>query len=406
MTETLKPDDAVQALEIIRWAVAEEVPLALTGAGSKATLGRPSTTSHVLDLSRLTGVGLYEPEELVLTAEPATPLSEIEGLLRQNRQQLAFEPADYGALLGGASGQQTLGGVIACNLAGPRRIQAGAARDHFLGVQGISGRGENFKSGGRVVKNVTGYDLCKLMAGSHGTLAAFTQLTVKVLPAPEKTRTVLVYGLDDAAAIEALAQAAGSPHEVTGLAHLPAAAAARSTVSYINGAGAAVTTVRVEGPAPSVEHRGQSLREELSRFGPVEELHGMNSGLLWQEVRDVEALLPTDGHQIWKLSVTPSQAPGVAARALRGTPGEALFDWAGGLVWLSLPESDDARHETVRAAVGLHGHATLLRADAVVRGRVPVFQPQPPALARLSARVKESFDPRHILNPGRMYAEF
>ncbi|HZD25842.1 MAG TPA: FAD-binding protein, partial [Alphaproteobacteria bacterium] len=270
MPETLQPADAAQVEEVVRWAVSSTTPLELVGGGGKRGLGRPVAAEHRLALSRLRGVSLYEPEELVLSAGPGTPLSEIEALLAQRGQLLAFEAPDYAGLYGTEPGRQTLGGVIAANLSGPRRIKAGAARDHFLGVEGVSGRGEAFKSGGRVMKNVTGYDLCKLMAGSHGTLAALTALTIKVLPAPEKTRTVLLFGQDPAAAVVALAEAAGSPHEVSGFAHLPADVAARSGVSYVGGAGAAVTAVRVEGPGPSVEHRTAALRELFGRRGAVE----------------------------------------------------------------------------------------------------------------------------------------
>ena len=405
MAERLTPADAAQALDCVRWAVAEAAPLEIVGGGGKRALGRPTAGEHVLDLSGLSGVSLYEPDELVLTAGAGTPLVEIEGLLSQNRQQLAFEPADYGPLLGGGAGAQTLGGVIAANLSGPRRIKAGAARDHFLGIKAVSGRGDAVKSGGRVVKNVTGYDLCKPLAGSYGTLAAMTEITVKVLPAPEKIRTVLIFGLDDETAVAALSQAGGSPHEVSGLAHLPAAVAAASSVSYVAGAGASVTAIRVEGPGPSVDHRCRALREDLGGFGAVEELHSQNSRALWTEIRDVQPLLGDRDSNVWKLSVTPMTASGIVGRILGRTDGRALYDWAGGLVWLSLASAEDAHHAIVRDAVGGEGHATLMRAPAYVRWKVPVFQPQPPALAALSRRVKHSFDPQAILNRGRMFAE-
>jgi glycolate oxidase FAD binding subunit len=389
-----RPDTPAMVEDLLRWAAAERVPVDLAGAGTKAGFGHPGTAEHKLDLSGLTGVSLYEPEELVLTAAAGTPLAEIEGLLAQHRQQLAFEPPDFGPLYGAPADRQTIGGIIATNLAGPRRIAAGAARDHFLGVQAVTGRGEAIKSGGRVVKNVTGYDLCKLLAGSHGTLAALTQVTVKVLPAPEKLRTALVFGLDDATAVKALAAAAGSPHEASGLAHLPAAAAARSSVGYVRDAGTAVTAVRVEGPGPSVEHRCQALRDLLGGFGPVEELHGHNSRALWREMRDVQPLLALDGRALWRLSLTPNRTPAL----VQSLPGERLYDWAGGLVWLAPPPDTDGA--AIRAAIGNEGHATLLVGDPAGQD---IFQPQPAPLAALMRRVKDSFDPHRILNRGRMY---
>ena len=245
---------------------------------------------------------------------------------------LAFEPPDLGPLLGGAAGQGSIGGAIACNLSGPRRIKAGAARDHFLGFHAVSGRGEVFKSGGRVVKNVTGYDLCKLMAGAYGTLSALTDVAVKVMPAPEKTRTVLLFGLDDAGALSAMTRALGSAHEVSGAAHLPAELAAGCGVSYVSKAGGAVTALRVEGPAPSVEYRCAALRRELSDLAETEELHSMNSAALWRELRDVNPFVAHPRQLVWRISVPPRAGPGLAARIAGAADALYYYDWGGGLV--------------------------------------------------------------------------
>lgn len=405
MSETLNPETAEQVLETVKWAAASESPLAVNGQGSKEAFGRAVEADCRLDLSGLTGIGCYEPNELFMTAAAATPLAEIEAALRQNNQQMAFEPTDLGILLGGEEEAGTIGGAIACNLAGPRRIKAGAARDHFLGFNAVSGRGETFKSGGTVVKNVTGFDLSKLIAGSFGTLAVMTEVTFKVLPAPEKTRTVLVLGLPDEDAMKAMAQALGSSHEVSGAAHLPEAAAKASKVSTVAGAGRAVTAIRVEGPGASVEHRCKALTALLGESGGIEELHSENSALLWREICDV-ALIDGGGEnerQVWRLSVPPMNGAGVAQK-LTGLSGASVFyDWGGGLIWLAMDAEPDAGHETVRRAVGAAGgHATLVRAGADVRNRVPVFEPQTGALRELTARIKEGFDPKGILNPGRM----
>ncbi len=401
MGETLRPDDADGVLDAIRWAAAEESLLDVAGTGSKRGLGRPVAAAAVLDLSALSGIELYEPEELVMTLKAATPLSDVEAALAERGQQLDFEPPHLGPLLGGPAEGGTIGGAIACNLAGPRRIKAGAARDHLLGFHAVSGRGEPFKSGGRVVKNVTGFDLSKLMAGSFGTLAVMTSLSVRALPAPEKIRTVLVLGLDDGAAMGAMAAALGSPNEVSGAAHLPARAAARSSVLRVSGAGGSVTALRVEGPGPSVEARCLALRRLLASFGDTDELHSRNSRNLWREVRDVAPLLDPGARQVWRLSVPPSEGAAVAAAILEQAPGEVFHDWGGGLLWLALDPRPDAAHETVRGALK-SGHATLIRADEAVRGAVPVFQPEAEPLAALTRRVKAGFDPRGILSPGRM----
>jgi len=404
MSAVLQPETAEQALEAVQGAVAEARPLEVVGRASKRGLGRPIENATRLALDRLSGISLYEPEELVLSAGPGTVLSEIEALLAQRRQQLVFEPPDFGPLLGGDNGQGTLGGLLACNLAGPRRIKAGAARDHFLGFKAISGRGEAFKSGGRVVKNVTGYDLSKLLAGSYGTLAAFTDLTVKVLPAPEKTRTVLVYGLADDAAMTAMATAAGGASEPTALAHLPGDVARQSAVTYVAGAGGAVTAMRLEGPGPSVSHRCAALRTMMGEYGDTEELHGHNSETFWREIRDVTYFV-AGSNQVWRLSVAPAQGAAVIGRIRQELDCRFFYDWAGGLIWLALAARADAGADIIRRSVAVTGgHATLVRADAAIRATVPPFHPPPAAVAALSARIKASFDPLGLLNPGRMTA--
>ena len=419
MAESLAPTDADGLADAVRWAVAGEAPLEVIAGGSKQTLGRPVQSAATLSLAAFDGIVDYQPSELVLTAQAATPLATIEAALEAERQMLAFEPADYGPLLrasggadlrapGGADlrapGGATLGGALACNLSGPRRIKAGAARDHFLGMHAVSGRGERFKAGGRVVKNVTGYDVCKLLAGSYGTLALMHEVTVKVLPASERTRTVLVFGLEPAAALDALGAALGSAHEVSGAAHMPAEVAARSAVSYVSGAGAAVSAVRVEGFPASVEARCEALRALLGPFGAVEELHSKNSATLWREIRDVRAFAD-DSRPLWRLSVPPASGAAAAARVAEAADVRALFDWGGGLLWLAVDGAPDAGEVPVRAAaMAVGGHATLVRADAPTRAARAVFQPQATGLAALTARIKRAFDPTGVLNPGRMYA--
>ena len=388
MTDTIKPRDAGELRQAVEWALSEGTTLDVRGQGSKTVLGQPMACGQVLDLSGLSGIVDYAPEELVVTLRAGTPMREVEALLAQRNQMLAFEPPDLGPLLGREAGQGTLVGAVMGNLAGPRRLSAGAARDHLLGFSGVNGRGESFKSGGKVMKNVTGYDLSKLLAGSWGTLAVLDQVSVKVLPAPDQTRTLLLLGLEDAAAVRAMCAALGSPHEVSGAPHLPGR-----------------TALRLEGVAPSVEARLKALRELLAGAGAtMEELGTLESRTFWREVRDVAPLETASDDVVWKISCPPTEGPAIVARikALRPSA-KAFYDWSGGLVWLALPSSADADHEIVRGAIGARGgHATLIRAPEAVRAAVPVFQPQPAALAALAARVKESFDPKRLFNPGRM----
>jgi len=409
MTENFRPDTLEQVAEAVKWAVAEKQPLEIAAGRTKAALGRAVEIANHLDLASFSTISLYEPEELVVTAGAATPISRIERALAKKNQQLAFEPGNLGPLLG-VSGKRfghngaTLGGIVACNLAGPRRLRFGAARDNLLGFHAISGRGESFKSGGRVIKNVTGFDLSKLITGSFGTLAVMTEVSVRVLPMPEETRTVLVLGCEDEDGIRALTEALQTPYEVSGASHLPGDVAVLSKTSPIATAGGAVTAIRIEGPAPSVTFRCGAIRELLATFGVIEQLGKKHSLAFWREVRDVSFFVGDGERQIWKLSVPPTAGASVAREILFGTDGQSFCDWGGGLIWVSLPPAPDARHELVREAVATSGgHATLIRAEPEVRARVPVFQPQPAPLAALTRRVKDGFDPERVLNPGRMY---
>ena len=406
MTENLKPDTPEQLEEAVAWAVAEKQPLEILGQGSKHGWGRPVQAAATLDMSGLRGITLYEPEELVLSARAGTPLAEIQAALAEKNQELAFEPGDWAPLWGGAAGAGTIGGMLGCNMAGPRRIRQGAARDHFLGFSAATGRGETVKSGGRVVKNVTGYDLSKLLCGSFGTLAAMSEVTIKVLPKAEKSRTVLVLGLDDASATKALSAALGSPHEVSGAAHLPAQVAEASEVSYVRAAGGPVTAVRLEGPAPSVAARCASLRQELAAFGETEELHSRNSALLWRELADLTPFVKQPELALWRMSVAPTEGARLASKILEQRPGLHFYDWGGGLLWFGLSPGGDAGEAVVRGALaGTGGHATLVRAPQEVRQEIPVLPPQPAPRAALSRLVKEAVDPHGVLTPRRMYPE-
>jgi glycolate oxidase FAD binding subunit len=390
----LRPENVAALTEAVATASAERKPLEIMGAATKRGMGRPVEATDRLSLAGLRGIMLYEPEELVISAHAGTTLVEIEQSLAQKGQQLAFEPPDWAHLFGTAPGTQTIGGIVAANLAGPRRLTAGAARDHLLGFQAVSGRGELFKAGGRVVKNVTGFDLSKLLAGSFGTLAVMSEVTLKVLPRPERTATLLLLDQDAATAAGSMAAALGSSNEVSGAAWLPALLARRLGV----GEGASVTALRFEGLDTSVAFRLNALMG-LIPGAAAARLDRAQSDDFWRRVRDAEPLAADPSRDIWRVSVAPLDG----ARLVEALPeAEAFMDWAGGLVWLALPAARDGNAARVREAKGPVGHATLVRAAAGVRARVAVFEPEPAPLAALSRRVKASFDPLGILNPGRM----
>ena len=369
--------------EALAALVAEGRKLEIIGGGTKRGIGRVAGAEAVLSTSALNRVIDYAPEELVLTAQAGARLPDLEALVAAQGQMLPFEPPHLTRLLG-SRGQPTLGGVLATNLSGPRRIRAGAARDHFLGAEAVTGRGEIVKAGGRVVKNVTGYDLCKLLAGSWGTLAVLTEVSLKVLPAARAELTLLYFGLTDARGVQAMTEALNAPVDVSAAAHLPGSTAARAPLK----AEMAVTALRLEGFAASVAARADHLAAALKDFGRCDRLDAEHSRGFWVQVREVEAF-SGDPRPLWRASVPPA----VGWRVGEAIPGDALYDWGGGLVWLA----SDADPGQVRGAVrALSGHATLYRGEAAA------FEPLDGALAALSARVKAAFDPRGLLNPGRM----
>jgi len=387
--------------EAIAAAVAEAhaagEPLLVQGNGTKTAMLRLVQAARNLSTRNHRGITLYSPNELVIRARAGTPLIEIEAAVAERGQHLIAEPPDYSALFA-ATAPQTLGGVVAANLSGPRRITWGAMRDHVLGVRAVNGTGEIIRSGGRVLKNVTGLDLCKLLSGSHGTLAVITEVTLKVLPAPEAVGTVAVHTPDANAGIAALATALGSPYGVSAAAWLPSDAASRLGFTH------AVALARIEDFTPSVAYRTAKLRDEMTAFGPGDILDDAASRKLWRAVRDAVPLGATAEQAIWRLSVRPSAGAAVA-RALREAFDASLFlDWGGGLVWVAGPAEAGAHAAVEAAAHAAGGTWMLLRAPEPLRAAVAVIPPEPPVLAAISRRVKTAFDPRGILNPGRMYA--
>ena len=405
--DTLKVRDAKDVEQVVRAAVASEQPLEIIGHGTRRAIGHPMATNAVLDLSALNAVISYEPNELIITVQAGAPLADVQSLIDSKNQQFAFEPMDTSALLG-VSGNGTIGGMIGAGLAGPRRIKAGGARDHLLGAHAVSGFGDSFKTGGKVVKNVTGYDLCKLLTGSWGTLAVMTEVTLKVMPKPESERTLVLGGLDDVTANRAMTAALGSPFDVSGAAHLPNSAfrPATGALAALSSQGQAVTLLRLEGIAASVADRAGSLGKTLSPFGPVEMLRDSASAAVWSTIRDVEPFASSGSLGAWPVwrIVCPPASGGVLGQALaRDSGGDVIYDWGGGLIWAALPPKPDALAGLVRQRVeAAGGHASLIRASEQTRRDVEVFHPQAGGLAALSQRVRHSFDPKTILNRGRM----
>ncbi|WP_412564575.1 FAD-binding protein [Thalassobius sp. MITS945101] len=372
----MRPETEAELAEILKDTAA---PLSIRGGNTRGM----APAGDVLETSGLAGVELYEPGALTLVVKAGTPVAEVEAMLAAEGQRLPYEPMDHRALLG-TKGVPTMGGVVAANISGPRRVQAGACRDYLLGVRFVDGNGVALKNGGRVMKNVTGYDLVKLMAGSYGTLGVLTEVSFKVLPQPEAAACVLIEGLSDEVAVQAMSAALGSPFDVTGAAHAP-----------VGVDGAPVTMIRVEGFEGSVAYRAEQLKGLLGGFGDLSvETAPQRLAAGWKWIRDVEAFAGQEG-DVWRISVKPSDGPKVTA-ALDAKA--VIYDWGGGLVWALMPAGRDIRP----ALSGIGGHATLVRASSETKARVAMLQPEPAPVAALSRGIRQKYDPRGILNAGLM----
>jgi glycolate oxidase FAD binding subunit len=406
LASDMRPAFEKDAAQMLAEASGSGTAVEIVGSGSKRDIGRPANTTHVLSTSAMKGITLYEPAEMVMSARAGTPLAEIKMLLAKSNQMLAFEPSEFAGPLETNAAQSTIGAVFAMNASGPRRIIAGAARDHLIGVRAVTGKGELIKSGGRVMKNVTGYDVAKGLAGSWGTLGLLTEVTFKVAPVPPETTTLVLLGLFDEIAIEVLCTALGTPYEVSGAVHLQEAIAATLAHDGIRGQRKSVTALRLENVSASIAYRQGKLKDLLKPYGAIEVLDHDNSLMFWEELRGL-TFLRTPGTQLWRISTSPQNGPQAAAAIARYVDCRAFYDWSGGLVWLEVsPTSDAAAADIRRVIASVGGHATLMRADATVRVAVDVFQPHEPGVQALISRVKSTFDPAGILNPGRMATAF
>jgi glycolate oxidase FAD binding subunit len=395
LSDLLAPTDEAGIAAAVSEAAAAREPLYIVGNGTKAGMLRPVQGARSLSSRNLTGITLYSPNELIISARAGTRLADIEAALAERGQHIIAEPP----YLFDTSAQQTLGGVVATNLSGPRRIAWGAMRDHVLGIRVVTGRGEVIRSGGRVLKNVTGLDLCKLLAGSHGTLGVITEVTLKVLPAPETVGTVLLPGADATSGVAALSAALGSPYSVSAAAWLPAEAA--SQVPVLAGYGRPVALARIEDFAASVAYRTTRLRDEL---GGAHVLDDGESRVVWRAVRDLAPLAAETAEAVWRVSVRPSAGPGVLRALSDGAGLRGYLDWGGGLVWLAGPATAAAHAAVEAAARAAGGNWTLMRGPEPMRVAVDVVPPEPQPLAAITRRVKAALDPHGMLNPGRIYA--
>jgi glycolate oxidase FAD binding subunit len=385
MTNDLMPQSEADLCDAIAQAIRGAEKLAIIGGATKSGVGRHVENARRLDMRSFSGIVDYDPAELVLTVRAGTPLAEVEALVASREQKLAFAPFDYGPVFGRPAGASTIGGVIAASVAGSQRVSQGSARDHLLGFRAVSGRGETFIAGAKVVKNVTGYDLSKLVSGSWGRLVALTEVTLKVLPRPRLSVTKALEGLDAADAVRLMSRALGSQADVSAAAHIPGQA----------GSGASLTLLKVEGFGPSVAARCAMLDTLLSDVGNLPQLESGLADHLWSEFRTLAPL--ADDAPLWRINVAPREGAGVVA-AIEPLGAKWMMDWGGGLIWAAV-EGDSA---IVRdAATRAGGHAMLVRGPAALRDRTAAFHPPVPGVAALEERVRHAFDPNGVFETGR-----
>lgn len=390
----ISPATETELCEAVAAAAAARAPLEIRGGGSRAALGRPVQADKTVSLGAMGRITRYEPEALTLVCEAGTPVSEIETVLNAEGQLLPFEPMDHRALLGAGDAAPTIGGVVACGVSGPRRLVAGGCRDSLIGVRFVNGSGEAIVSGGRVMKNVTGYDLVKLLCGSFGTLGVLTEVSFKLLPKPETTATLVYEGLSDVDAVRLMASATTSPYSVTGAAHAPAGVEGAEARTYL----------RLEGFAASVAERVEKLTRHLAPATRGDLMSDATSQDAWRGIRDAVAFAQTPG-AVWRISIRPSAAPDVVAALRASMEVAAFYDWAGGLIWLRAPDEGDAGASAVRAETAKAGGvATLVRASEATRAAVDVFTPPNGVMAKMTRGLRDAFDPAGVLNPGRMGA--
>lgn len=392
-----RPATEEELARLVRSFAANRKPVEVLGGGTRP-VGNPVKVDEVIETGALSGVTLYEPGALTLVAKAGTPLEEVNAALAAENQHLPFEPADYAGLFG-TSGQSTIGGVVASGSTGPRAIQVGGARDALIGVRFVSGEGEIIKNGGRVMKNVTGYDLVKLLAGSHGTLGILTEVSFKLLPRPHTATTVKVHGIDAAGAVAAMTAALTSPYDVSGAAYDP---------SMEGG----TALIRIEGFENSVSYRAGKLSELVADDHPSSaqietETDATRIREIWKAIRD--ASFAGGVGTLLKAVLKPSDAPGLLDELRRSHAFDYLMDRGGGLVWMNADLSGEDTlsfiNDAREAAAKRGGHVNIVRAPMEVYARVEAFHPQPDPIEAISAALRQQFDPAGILNPGRMARE-
>lgn len=405
VNETYYPPSEEELAGLVRQAADQKLPIEICGSRTKRAMGRPMQVATRISTTQLSGITLYEPSEMVLSAWSGTPVSEIETLLAENRQELAFEPSRWDRLVASKTTEApTIGGIVASNISGSRRILRGSVRDHLIGMRAVNGLGETVKSGGRVMKNVTGYDLARGIAGSYGTLAVLSEVTFKVVPKAEEIRSLILLNQPPEGAIQAMCKAMGSPYEVSGTVHIPSSFVERLSNPDIAKIGQSVTALRLENFSLALDRRIAALHDMLKPFGAIYELDHERSQSFWDDIKNLTFLTGSD-KPLWRITTAPDRAARLVSALRSRLECEAAYEWSGGLIWLEVSPATDAGATMLRRIIAeFEADAMLVRANPSTRAAVDVFQPLPEAHMALIKGLKEAFDPHRIFNPGRIYA--
>ena len=408
-SDFLYPEKEKDVEEIIKKFYKSNTPIEVIGTGSKRKIGKPIQCAKTISLSRLEGIVKYLPEELYITVKAGTKITEIENQLKKNNQQLAFEPIDFGYLFLGKSNSGTAAGQVACNIAGPRRFKVGSARDHILGFRGVNGRGEIIKSGGTVVKNVTGYDLSKLISNSYGTLVVLTEITLKVLPKPEASKTLVIHNLDINLANEYLAKAISSENDISGASFLPIEPSCNQCEMNIEKTfklndlkhEGSITAIRIEGSKNSIKERTENLKKEIKVLDEnISELDTLQSEIFWKKITNLEFFSGTKNN-IFRIVIPPSESVQLLYQLPKNF--KYFLDWGGALIWVEACDINEQLFNSIRKKVIKHkGYVTMIKNSEYLPFVEDVFTIDISKF-NISQSIKKSFDPKRILNPGKMY---
>ena len=397
----LKPNSEKDIQEIIKYCYKKNLPIEIIGAGSKNQIGKKLQCAKTLDMSNFSGILEYKPEELYITVKAGTPIKKIRDELKKNNQHLAFEPINFSELFKKDSNEGTIGGTLSCNFSGSRRFKVGSARDHILGFKGYNGKGEKIKSGGTVVKNVTGYDLSKLITGSFGTLLALSEITLKVLPLETDTKTIIISGLELEHSMGIMGSAISSPNDPSGVVFYPSNFRHNFVFNDLTHPGS-ITAIRVEGTKTSTEQRINNLIQNLSLIDKnITVLDSIQSEIFWEDTRSLK-VFSKNKKNILRASIPASETINLISRLKTFHP-TYFIDWGGSLIWLELDYLSSQKIDQIRKRViDTGGYLTVIKSAENVKSSSEIFTIDPIKF-KISQNIKKSFDPKRIFNPGKMY---